>query len=129
MKTELNRVADEVIRLTTWKNIRRYVILGGLAFVIIDLAITLTVVIILAAHTTASDLAHARQACGNTATLAHIQRVSFRQQTQQTAALVTSGFTFGLTQAQFRKLVALNDQAQQKYLKSLDKLADDNCDL
>lgn len=120
-------VIDEVIKITTWKNIRRYIILGGIGFVILDLIITLTVVILIAIDTRASDKQHATLACSNTATLARIQRTTVQEQAKQTKQLVAAGETFGLTPSEFHKLIVKSKAQQQRYLASLDALAKANC--
>lgn len=125
--TELDRVADEVIRLTTWRAIRRYVSLGGIGFIILDLAITLTVVVILAMDTRAADKRHAQIACRNTATIARIEHSTVAEQQRQTKRLAAQGIRFGIPKARFDRLVRRDAEQKRRFLAALDHLAKSNC--
>lgn len=122
------KVIEEVIRITTWRNIRRYNLLAGIAFVIVDLAITLSVVVIVAHNTSISDTRHSREACKNTAALAAIQRTSVQEQAKSTANLQKQGIDFGLSPEQFDKLVQRQKRQDAIYLDALDRLVGADCE-
>ncbi len=127
-KAPLEPVVDEVIRLTTWQNIRRYVVLGGIGFVILDLIVTLTVVILLAAATREADKDRATKACLNTASLSLVQRQNVEDQRKSTEDLVKSGDTLGLSKERFNELVKKSRAQQSKFLGALDRLAKADCE-
>lgn len=126
--TPLTAVARETIRLTVWANIRRYILLSGLAFVTIVLAITIAVVLIFSHATQQSDLHHSQVvACQHTATLANIEIATVKQQAANTAGLEKSGITLGIPKKQFEQLVKRSNKQRAAYLAALNTVAQADC--
>lgn len=124
----LTAVAREAIRLTVWANIRRYILLSGLAFVTLVLAITVAVVLLFSHATQQTDLHHAQAtACQHTATLAKIEIATVRQQAVNTTALEKSGVTFGIPKKQFEQLVKKSAKQRATYLAALNSVAQADC--
>lgn len=123
-KEYLKVAVEEAARVTAWKNVRRFVLLGGIGFVALDLIITLTVVILLAFSTRNTD---AQVACRNTAALARIEHTVVQQQGHNTAALLKNGVTFGVSKSRLATLVTRSRAQQNQFLTSLDQLAATNC--
>lgn len=124
---ELNRVVDEVIRVTTWRNIRRFMTLGGLAWVIVDLTVTLIVVLVVAHETRQHDLSRDKDSCRDRITLAKIARTQVKEEAEGTEDLKKSGNTLGLTREKFDELVAKAEARNERYLAALDELATRDC--
>lgn len=106
---------------------KRWTLLWGICFVILDLFITLTVVIILAHDTRDKDKDRASKACQNTAALAQIERTNVEAQEKQTADLVKRGNTFGIPKKDFDKLIKESKKQQSEFLDALDELTTADC--
>lgn len=126
-KEALDEVAREVIELTTWRNIRKYVTISGLLWIALDLAITLAVVLMVADATKDHDLERARESCKNSKTLVTIVRNQVLEERKDSSKLRQSGDTFGLTPEKFDELVEKARLRNEKYIAQLDILAAQDC--
>lgn len=122
-----HEVIDEVIRLTTWRQIRRYVILGGLGFVVLDLIITLSVVIALSISTRQDSQDRAQHSCKVSSALAKDQRITVKEAKRSTTDLAKSGNTLGLGRKKFDKLVKQSNAQADARLRRLDRIATQDC--